>query len=98
MIVKNDAANHILQVEALLPEVTRECKRQIKKFGNQSWTPLEWSVILGEEVGEVDKEVLENHFNGKSLDNYREELIQVIAVAMSMVACLDRQRGNNGIS
>ncbi|SDC53355.1 hypothetical protein [Williamwhitmania taraxaci] len=47
------------------------------------------------EVGEVSKEALENHFSGYyknagRLTNYRKELVQVAAVAVAMIECLDR--------
>ncbi|EKO51299.1 hypothetical protein LEP1GSC131_2064 [Leptospira kirschneri str. 200802841] len=53
-------------------------------------------MILGEEVGEVQKAALESYFRyeGKNHDysEYRNELIQVAAVAISMIECFDRNR------
>ncbi|KAA1217237.1 hypothetical protein H2653_11085 [Vibrio cholerae] len=55
------------------------------KWGaDRNLDPLFWNAILGEEVGEVSKAILEND------PNLRNELIQVAAVAMQWVECIDR--------
>ena len=46
--------------------------------------------ILLEEVGEVAKELCDNSFNAENLNNdYRDELIQVIAVSMQAILDFD---------
>lgn len=78
----------------VLGEVFEERLRQETKWGQQDHSPAEWLMILGEEVGEANKAALETHFGYKELSKdyseYRKELIQVAAVAVSMVECLDR--------
>lgn len=78
----------------VISEVIEERERQNKKWGQQDHTPVEWCAILGEEYGEVCKAALEAHFEHKdpvkSIAEYRMELIQVAAVAIQMVECLDR--------
>lgn len=85
----------------ILFEILQERKKQDAKFGIQNHSPIEWIAILGEEFGEASKEALEAHFKqknnfgslGKSeenLQNLRNELIQVAAVAAAFVECLDR--------
>lgn len=82
-------------------EVYAERKRQEAKWGQQNHFPIEWCAILGEEVGEVQKEALEHHFNYKNVKSHpkvceqklmllRKELTQVAAVAFSMIESLDR--------
>ena len=75
-------------------EIEEERKRQDAIWGQQNHAPIEWCAILGEEVGEVNKAALETHFKYKGADTdyseYREELIQVAAVAVAMVECIDR--------
>lgn len=71
----------------ILMEVLQERIKQEKKWGQQSHDPLKWNAILGEEFGEVSKSILE-----KDRDNYREELIQVAAVAIAAIECLDRRK------
>jgi len=46
----------------LLAEVMEERYRQEQKWGPQNRTPEKWMVILGEEFGEVCKDVLEENF------------------------------------
>lgn len=79
-----------MKTEEVLKEVLEERYRQEKKWGEQNHSPAEYLMILGEEVGEANKAALESHFQGKPLDNYREELIQIAAVAVAMVECYDR--------
>lgn len=77
-------------MENILNEIKAERQRQDAKWGEQNHHPFVWLAILGEEVGEVNKAALEHSFSGKSLDEYREELIQVASVAVAMVECLDK--------
>jgi len=78
----------------VLREVAQERTRQDSKWGPQCHHPCEWLAILGEEFGEVCKASCEAHFAGyaKTGDwtEYRKELIQLAAVAVAMVECLDR--------
>jgi NTP pyrophosphatase (non-canonical NTP hydrolase) len=76
----------------VLKDVAEERGSQDMKWGVQDHDPLAWLAILTEEVGEVAKEVNEVHFRGKSGEAYRAELIQVAAVAVAMVECVDRDR------
>ena len=73
-------------------EIQDERKRQDEKWGEQNHEPPDWLMILGEEVGEVNKAALETRFgNIKDWSEYRKELIQVAAVAVSMIESLDRK-------
>lgn len=73
-----------------------ERTRQDMKFGPQNHDPFKWLAIIGEEVGEVNNAVLEcYHFDTGQWDlsklaHYREELIQVAAVAKAMIEAVDR--------
>lgn len=66
-------------------EVEAERKLQNLKWGEQNHNPSAWISILGEEYGEVCKTVNEN-----KLMEYRKELIQMIAVGVAMVECVDK--------
>ena len=72
-------------MENVFNEIREERQRQDEKWGVQNHNPFIWLGIIGEEQGEVCHAVLE-----KDWDNYREELIQVAAVAVSMIQCYDR--------
>ena len=73
-------------------------QRQIDKWGVQEHEPLIWNAILVEEVGEVSKAILETWFQGRDPDidddgyQYRKELIQVAAVAISAIRAYDMSR------
>lgn len=66
-------------------EIKKERIRQDEKWGIQNHSPETWFLILGEEIGEAQKAVLEN-----DLPKYREEMVQVVAVAVAMIECFDR--------
>lgn len=75
----------------------QERVRQLEKFGEQDHTPEMWMAILAEEVGEVAKEICNMYTSPCNLvhDNYEVELIQVAAVAMSMLENFQKQRRSN---
>lgn len=80
--------------------VTDERGRQLQKWGVQDHPIADWFLILGEEVGEAQREACEHVFAGRFPDHYppdlerlkrlRDELVQVAAVAVAMVESLDR--------
>ena len=85
------------QTKRVAVEVIKERERQDGLWGEQNHDPILWCAILGEEVGEVNKAGL-NAFNSKTsnvlnycLKGYREELIQVAAVAIAMIESFDRK-------
>lgn len=80
------------EAKGVIDEVIEERKRQDKKWGIQNHDPDKWLMILGEEVGESNKAALEAYFNELPLDDYREELIQVAAVAIAAVESHDRRK------
>ena len=87
-----------LQSNKALSHVLIERKRQDDLWGQQDHAPMEWLMILGEEVGEANKAALESHFNKKDIYKYRDEMVHVAAVALSAVESFDRQKeGKNGI-
>jgi len=71
-------------------DIQRERERQDAKWGEQNHDPFLWTAILGEEFGEACQAALQPRFGGKTLDDYRKELIEVAAVAVQAVECLDR--------
>jgi len=83
------------QTYRVLEDVIKERKYQDKKWGEQNHYPFKYNNILGEEFGEACKAANEaydwkNGYWSKSLKHYRKELIQVAAVAVAIVECLDR--------
>lgn len=83
-----------MRTDNIYEDILKELRRQDLKWGEQNHSPIEWLVILGEEFGEVCKEALDNKVkyesSGSGLENYREEVVQVAAVAIQMLRCLDR--------
>lgn len=85
----------------LMQEISRvvdEMHRQDAKFGpSRDLNGLEWLAILGEEFGEVSKDVVDSHWAGSSARRAAKhcdavkELIQVAAVAVQAAASLRRQ-------
>lgn len=76
-----------------LADVLKERVRQDTKWGEQNHHPFAWLAILMEEVGEWSQEAVEGHFGGwtpERAEKMRTEAVQVAAVALSIVECIDR--------
>lgn len=71
---------------SVLDLITEERGRQDAKWGaNRNLRNVEWLTILMEEIGEVAKAMLEDQ------NHVRHELIQVAAVAVAWLECIDRR-------
>lgn len=83
-----------LNVPRCHASILAERVRQDQKWGEQNHPPIEWLAILSEEVGELAKEVNEQHWRERpdSLMKLRAELVQVAAVAVAWLECLDRAK------
>ena len=66
-------------------EIRAEQEHQLQKWGIQNHDAGMWMLILGEEVGEAAQSALK-----QQADHYRAELVQVAAVAVSMLQSFDR--------
>lgn len=71
-------------------KVTAEDKAQIKKWGNQVHTADRWDTILGEEVGELSKAMLE-----QDLVEIEKEGIQAATLALKIAWMAKRMREEN---
>lgn len=76
----------------IVAAVLAERERQEQKWGEQNHDPFTYLTILCEEVGECSNAALETRFGNANIDDLRTELIQVAAVAMAIVECLDRNK------
>lgn len=77
-------------IDEIFTLIKQERQRQDEKWGEQNHHSIVWCAILGEEVGEVNKAALEANFDNTSLDNYKDELIQVVAVGCAALEALKR--------
>ena len=66
-----------------ITDVGDEMERQELTWGQQDHPDIFWLAILTEEVGEAAKAILEH-------GDVRRELVQVAAVALSWIQCIDR--------
>ena len=88
-------------MDNVLREVADERYRQDAKWGVQNHHPLSWLAILSEEVGEYAMNVCKSEvvpqpepFARRSLAMAaRRELVQVAAVAVAAIECMDRLAG-----
>jgi hypothetical protein len=83
----------------ILLEMCEERKRQDKLHGDgelQSHHPVEWLIILEEEIGEIARAANEAYWlNGKAVgdfSNYRKEIVHAAAVLLAMAEDYDRNR------
>ena len=73
-----------------LKAVIQERHRQEMLWGEQNHDPFLYLTILIEEVGEFAQAALDTKFGGKESGRMREEAVQMAAVALAIVECLDR--------
>ena len=73
-------------------DVLDERARQDAKWGVQSHDTITYLAILMEEVGETAQAAIEERFGGPhgTKEHVRAEAVQVAAVALAIVECLDR--------
>jgi len=76
---------------AVLFNILQERTRQNAKWGEQNHGDATWALILSEEIGEVCQAILHDQFGGKAAGTVRAELVQVAAVALAWVECMDRR-------
>lgn len=75
-----------------LNDIMNERRNQDRRWGEQNHDPYTYLTILVEEVGEYAQATLQTQFGGSrgGIHRMRDEAIQVAAVAMAIVECLDR--------
>lgn len=78
-----------MSVDTVLEDVAEERQNQIARWGKQRHSPFYWLAILTEEVGEVAKEIADGRVQPFDAGAYREELVQVAAVAVAAIEALD---------
>lgn len=74
----------------VLEDVIEERHRQDAKWGEQNHDPFAYLTILMEEVGEASQAALHDRFGGPKAGTFRAEMVQVAAVAVAIIECIDR--------
>lgn len=90
-----------MEQEEIFKMITAERERQDIKWGfPQKLNTLEWSGVLGEEAGELIKELNNLHspyLNTVGKLHAIQEAVQVAAVAVSIIQHLTRTTKNNEV-
>lgn len=83
----------------IIDEIMAERIRQDLKFGEQNHDPFAYMNVLMEEVGEASQAALQTFFGGPKggIDKFRKEMIEVAAVALAIVECIDRGKWKWGV-
>lgn len=86
----------------VIAEILLERCRQDEKWGTQDHSPMCWISVLSEEVGEAAEDANEHKWGPRSarrknLLHFRQELIEVAAVAMAAVESIDRGQSKGRI-
>jgi NTP pyrophosphatase (non-canonical NTP hydrolase) len=71
-------------------DALQERLAQDKKWGEQNHDPFCYLTILVEEVGELAQAALHARYGGPAAAGLRDEAVQVAAVALAIVECIDR--------
>ena len=78
-------------MDEAIESVVEELERAIRKFPTWPTDPLHALAVLGEEFGELTKDVLQMTYEPSKTNagNVRKEAIQTAAMALRFVASLD---------
>jgi len=88
---KHFASLNSCQKKTMMGEIQAERCRQDIKWGEQNHNPIEWLVILMEEVGEASQAAVNGYFGDPTFyEEYRKEVVHVAAVAVAMMESYDR--------
>jgi hypothetical protein len=83
----------VAYITIAMTDLAHEIERQEERFGVILHSPEGWQAILGEEFGEVAREVtafMPPRGREPNSRNYRKELLQVAAVAVRTAIALDK--------
>lgn len=72
--------------------ILEERERQELKWGEQNHDPFTYLTVLIEEVGEFAQAALHHRFGGPEAFGVRNEAVQVAAVALAIIECIDRAK------
>lgn len=75
-----------------LKDVLEMREWQDKKWGVQDHDPFTYLTILMEEVGELAQAALHTRYGGHAAGGLRDEAVDVAAVALAIIECLDRNK------
>lgn len=82
----------------IISAILKERERQDLKWGEQNHALEKWTGILGEEYGELCQAINETIFDNGEYEtkggykNVRNEAIQVAAVALQFLECIERNK------
>ncbi len=99
---QNDQARSNEDQQCIIDSLLAERQRQDEKWGEQNHWDTVWSLIFGEEYGEVQKEILERECSwGEAAEEHdaklERELIQLVAVGIGWLEARARRRQRNNI-
>ena len=83
-------------MKKIFEEIAAERARQDAKWNEQNHDNATWALIAGEELGEVQQAILHDEWGGDHAGTLREELVQLGAVVVAWLECLDREGGGCG--
>ena len=83
--------------QKVIQDTILEIKRQDNKWGaDRDNHPLVWLSIIQEEFGELAKEINDADFQTENLsENYRKELVQIVAVGLQAIKNYDWFKANS---
>jgi len=93
IMLKDALAWHYSLPASVLNPIAKERARQNEKWGEQNHAAEIWLAILIEEMGEVSQALLHDKSGGHAAGTLRDELVQVAAVAIQWLECIDRNGG-----
>jgi len=85
-------------IATVFDAIRAERERQNATWGEQDHDAYTWLAILGEEFGEVSQAILHVTFGGKAAGTLRAELVQLVAVGVQWLECIERQAAREEVA
>jgi len=87
--------NSVMHTNAAASVFAERVNQEVK-WGEKNHDPYRYSAILMEEIGEFCQATLQTQFGGEKggIIRMRCEAVQIAAVALAIIECLDRNEGD----
>lgn len=91
---ERDSVKRAIRLHRAVEDSLDECERQVDEFGVQRHHPAYWLAIMGKQVGQFGSAILNREWaainaQGRSQSQLRTEAVQMAAVALSIIECID---------
>lgn len=78
------------EAQSALQSVREELDAQVREWGITNHPPEIWLALLAKQMGHMADDILDHRIHRALIGTYRQELVELTAVAMAALECFDR--------